>query len=121
MIARMAGAGRRLEGRVIVVTGAAGGIGAACARGMAAEGARLVLADLDAAAAERLAHELGGVAVTVDVTRRTDVERMLDGAVARWGRIDVLFNNAGIVQVKPMLDLTEDDWDRVMAVNPKAA
>lgn len=121
MIARMAGTGRRLEGRVIVVTGAAGGIGAACARGMAAEGARLVLADLDATATERLAHEVGGVAVTLDVTRQADVERMLDTAVGRWGRVDVLFNNAGIVQVKPMLDLTEDDWDRVMAVNLRAA
>ena len=111
----------RLEGRTALITGAAGGIGAACARGMAAEGAKLVLADLDAVAVERLAHELGGAAVTVDVTRAADVARMLDTVYSRWGRLDVLFNNAGIVQVKPMLELTEDDWDRVMDVNLKAA
>ena len=113
--------GGRLKGRTVLITGAAGGIGAACARGMAAEGARLVLADLDAAAVERLAHELSGVAVAADVRRRADVERMLDAAYQRGGRLDVLFNNAGIVQVTPLLDLTEDDWDRVMEVNLKGA
>jgi meso-butanediol dehydrogenase / (S,S)-butanediol dehydrogenase / diacetyl reductase len=120
MIPRMRDRGR-LDGRTVLITGAAGGIGAACARGMAAEGARLVLADLDAVAVERIAHELGGTAVAVDVTRRADVDRMLDAAYSRWGRLDVLFNNAGVVQVKPMLDLTEDDWDRVMGVNLRAA
>ena len=113
--------GGRLKGRTVLITGAAGGIGAACARGMAAEGARLVLADLDAAAVERLAHELSGVAVAADVRRRADVERMLDAAHQHGGRLDVLFNNVGIVQVTPLLDLTEDDWDRVMEVNLKGA
>jgi meso-butanediol dehydrogenase/(S,S)-butanediol dehydrogenase/diacetyl reductase len=105
----------------VLVTGASGGIGSACAREMAAEGAKLVLADVDAVAVERLAHELSGVAVTADVTRAADVERMLDTVYQRWGRLDVLFNNAGIVQVKPLLDLTEADWDRVMDVNLKGA
>jgi meso-butanediol dehydrogenase / (S,S)-butanediol dehydrogenase / diacetyl reductase len=70
---------------------------------------------------ERLAHELSGVAVTADVTRAADVERMLDTVYQRFRRLDVLFNNAGIVQVKPMLDLTEADWDRIMDVNLKGA
>jgi meso-butanediol dehydrogenase/(S,S)-butanediol dehydrogenase/diacetyl reductase len=60
------------------------------------------------------------VAVQADVTRQHDIERMVDMAYQRWGRLDVLFNNAGIIQGKPMLDLTEEDWDRMMAVNLRA-
>jgi meso-butanediol dehydrogenase/(S,S)-butanediol dehydrogenase/diacetyl reductase len=110
----------RVEGRIVLITGAAGGIGAACARRLAAEGARLVLADLDGPAAERLAGELGQVAVRADVTRAEEIERMVDRAYARWGRLDVLFNNAGIIQAKPFLELTEEDWDRLMNVNLRA-
>ena len=112
--------GGRLDGRIVLITGAAGGIGAACARRLAAEGARLVLADLDGPAVERLAGELGQVAVQCDVTRRADIECMVDTACQRWGRLDVLFNNAGVIQGKPLLDLTEDDWDRLMNVNLRA-
>lgn len=110
----------RLDGRIVLITGAAGGIGAACARRLAAEGARLVLADLDGAAVERLAGELGQVAVQADVTRRADIERMLDAALQRWSRLDVLFNNAGVIQGKPLLELTEGDWDWLMNVNLRA-
>jgi len=112
--------GGRLDGRIVLITGAAGGIGAACARRLAAEGARLVLADLDGPAVERLAGELGHVAVRCDVTVRADIDRMVDTAYRRWGRLDVLFNNAGVIQGKPLLDLTEEDWDRLMSVNLRA-
>ncbi|MEK6666743.1 MAG: SDR family oxidoreductase, partial [candidate division NC10 bacterium] len=112
--------GGRLDGRIVLITGAAGGIGAACARRLAAEGARLVLADLDGPAVERLAGELGQVAVQCDVTGRADIDRMVDTAYRRWGRLDVLFNNAGVIQGKPLLDLTEEDWDRLMSVNLRA-
>ena len=112
--------GGRLDGRIVLITGAAGGIGAACARRLAAEGARLVLADLDGPAVERLAGELGQVAVQCDVTVRADIDRMVDTAYRRWGRLDVLFNNAGVIQGKPLLDLTEEDWDRLMSVNLRA-
>ncbi len=110
----------RLEGRSVLVTGAAGGIGAACARRLAEEGAHLVLADLDGEAARRLAEELGQVAVEADVTKATDVQRMVDVACQRWGRLDVLFNNAGIIQGRPLLELSEDDWDRMLNVNLRA-
>ncbi|OGL04017.1 MAG: hypothetical protein A3E31_08295 [Candidatus Rokubacteria bacterium RIFCSPHIGHO2_12_FULL_73_22] len=109
-----------LEGRTVLITGAAGGIGAACARRLAAGGARLVLADVDAAGVARLAAELGQAAVRADVTRREDVERMLDEAYRRWGRLDVLLNNAGVVRVQPLLDVSETEWDRVLGVNLRA-
>ena len=109
-----------LKERVVLITGAAGGIGTATARRLAAEGARLVLADLDASAVRKLADELGGEAVTADVTRASDIETMIDAPYRRWGRLDVLFNNAGVIRVQPLLDVTEAEWDRVLDVNLKA-
>ncbi|HEX2440649.1 MAG TPA: glucose 1-dehydrogenase [Methylomirabilota bacterium] len=109
-----------LDGRIALVTGAARGIGAATARRLAGAGAKLVLADLDKAGVEKIAAELGGVAVAADVTRADDVTRMIDEAYRRFGRLDVLFNNAGVIRVQPILDVTEAEWDRVMNVNLKA-
>src|SRR3989475_6125111 len=109
----------RLDGRTVLITGAARGIGAACARRLAADGARLVLADLDPGV-EKVAAELEQLAVRADVTRRQDIERMVDEPYRRWGRLDVLFNNAGVIRVQPMLEVAEDEWDRVMAVNLRA-
>src|SRR5207247_6741426 len=108
------------EGRIVLITGAARGIGAASARRLAAEGARLVLADLDGAAADKLAAELGGAAVQADVTRAADITRMVDEPYRRWGRLDVLFNNAGVIRVQPLLEVTEAEWDRVLGVNLRA-
>ncbi len=113
-------ANKTLTGRTVLITGGASGIGAACARRLAADGARVLIADLDGGAAEKLATELGQHAVRADVTRGADIEAMLDAAWQRWGRLDVLFNNAGIIQGKPLLDVTAADWDRLMDVNLKA-
>lgn len=110
----------QLEGRIVLITGAASGIGAACARRLAAEGARLVLADVNGASVERLADELGQVAAHADVTRQADIERMVEVPYTRWGRLDVLFNNAGVIQAKPLLEITEGDWDWLMSVNLRA-
>jgi meso-butanediol dehydrogenase/(S,S)-butanediol dehydrogenase/diacetyl reductase len=110
----------RLTGRTVLITGAASGIGAATARRLAGEGAKLVLADLDGAGVEKLAAELGQVAVKADVTRSEDIERMLEEPYRRWGRLDVLFNNAGVIRVQPMLEVTGEEWDRVMNVNLRA-
>ena len=109
----------QLDGRTVLITGAARGIGAACARRLAGDGARLVLADLDPGV-EKVAAELGQVAVRADVTRREDIERMVEEPYRRWGRLDVLFNNAGVIRVQPMLEVTEAEWDRVMTVNLRA-
>ena len=109
-----------LEGRVALITGAAGGIGAATARRLAREGARLVLADVDGGEVEKLAGELGQDAIRADVTRASDIAAMIDAPYRRWGRLDVLFNNAGVIRVQPMLDVTEAEWDRVLDVNLRA-
>ncbi|HEY3068370.1 MAG TPA: SDR family oxidoreductase [Methylomirabilota bacterium] len=109
-----------LHDRVVLITGAAGGIGAATARRLATGGARLVLADLDTSNVDKLAAEVGGAAVRGDVTRAADIARMVDEPYRRWGRLDVLFNNAGVIRVQPILDVTEAEWDRVMAVNLRA-
>jgi meso-butanediol dehydrogenase/(S,S)-butanediol dehydrogenase/diacetyl reductase len=110
----------QLDARVVLITGAARGIGAASARRLAADGARLVLADVDGPSVDKLAAELEGVAVHADVTQVGDISRMIDEPYKRWGRLDVLFNNAGVIRVQPMLDVTEAEWDRVMTVNLKA-
>jgi meso-butanediol dehydrogenase / (S,S)-butanediol dehydrogenase / diacetyl reductase len=110
----------RLSGIHALITGAASGIGAACARRIAREGAQLLLADLNGDGAKALADELGQASVQADVTRAADIERMLDVAYQRWGRLDVLFNNAGIAEVRQLLELTEEEWDRMLAVNLRA-
>ena len=108
-----------LSGRTVLITGAARGIGAACARRLAGDGAKLVLADVDPAV-DTVAGELGQAAVRADVTRPDDIARMVEEPYRRWGRLDVLFNNAGVVRVQPLLDVTEGEWDRVMDVNLRA-
>jgi meso-butanediol dehydrogenase/(S,S)-butanediol dehydrogenase/diacetyl reductase len=110
----------RLSGTHVLITGAASGIGLACARRMARDGAELLLADKNGDGAKAVADELGQTSIQVDVTRTADINRMIDTAFQRWGRLDVLFNNAGIPGVRPLLEVTEDDWDRQMAVNLRA-
>lgn len=112
----------RLAGAAIVITGASTGIGRACARRFAAEGAHLVLADVEDVAGESLAGEIaadGGIAVFVhaDVSRRTDNEHMIERCVEEFGAIDVLFCNAGVNLPKQLPDTSDDDVMRVLAVN----
>lgn len=111
----------RLRGKVALVTGAGGGFGEGIARLFAAEGARVLCADLRADAAERVAGEVGGVAVTGDVSRGEDVQRMVEAAVERLGGLDVVVNNAGTThRNRPMLEVDEAAFDRVYAVNVKS-
>jgi meso-butanediol dehydrogenase/(S,S)-butanediol dehydrogenase/diacetyl reductase len=108
--------------KTVIVTGAARGIGAAIARRLAAEGAGVVVADLDPAGAETVATAIRGQggraeALAVDVTDRSSVRALIERTVAVFGRLDVMFNNAGISQTCPFLDVTEADFERIMKVN----
>jgi NAD(P)-dependent dehydrogenase (short-subunit alcohol dehydrogenase family) len=107
----------RLAGKVGIVTGAGSGIGAAAARRFASEGARVVCVDIDEDAARRLAETIGGVAIGADVASPTDMARMAAGAVESYGRIDVLYANAGIYGGGRVGDLSMQVWDSVIAVN----
>jgi 3-oxoacyl-[acyl-carrier protein] reductase len=109
----------RLAGKVALITGAASGFGAAAARLFAAEGARVVLADLDARQGEAVAREIGGSAVFArcDHTRRTDCEAAVAVARERFGRLDILHNNAGIGWAGAFADASEEEEARVIAVD----
>ena len=113
-----------LEGKVAVITGAASGIGLATARLFAREGATLSLGDVDVKAGRRAAEEIGADGgraefVETDVTSAEDVRGLIDGAVGRHGKLDIVFNNAGISLTKPIPDTTEEEFDRVVAINFK--
>ena len=114
----------RLAGKVALITGAAQGIGLACARTFAAEGAKVMLADVNDAHGRREAAELGKAGsqaafVHCDVSRREEVTRAVAETVAAFGRLDILVANAGIVHAAEFLELEEADFDRVLAVNLK--
>lgn len=110
-----------LKNKVTIITGGAQGIGAACAQRFSAEGAHVVLADVDDARGSALAQSVGALYVHCDVGDKLDVDAMVQLTIAKHGRIDVLVNNAGIVKTAPFLDVTEDDFDAVIRVNLKGA
>ena len=108
-----------LAGRVVVITGASSGIGAATARALARCGCRLTLAARSADRLAALAEEIGpdALAVPTDVTQGADAARMVDRTLERFGRVDALFANAGIFLQGPLMDSGPDDWARVLDVN----
>jgi 3-oxoacyl-[acyl-carrier protein] reductase len=113
----------RLQGKVAVVTGGGSGFGEGIARRFAEEGAKIVVADIDGAAASRVAADIGdaAVAVAADVTNRADVKAMIAAAVDGFGGLDILVNNAGYTHRNcGLLDVDEETFDRIMAVNAKA-
>lgn len=114
----------RLKNKVAIITGSARGIGKQAAFTFAREGAKVVVADLDEENGRAVAEEIvaqGGEAmfVKLDVTSRESVKSMVDAVMAKWGRIDVLVNNAGITADKTLLKMTEEQFDKVIAVNLK--
>ena len=114
----------RLTGKHAIVTGAGSGIGRAVALGFAREGAGVVVGDVDPDRAREVAQAIevaGGVAlaVQVDVSDRASVEALVSAAVARFERIDILFNNAGVSSRTPFLEMSEAEWDRVLDTNLK--
>jgi len=114
----------RLQDKVSIITGGASGMGRVAAQMFAAEGARVVVADVTEEAAESVVADVkaaGGqaTAVVADVSKEADARRMVDHAIATYGRVDVLYNNAGIMPQADhsVIDTSVEDWDRVMAVN----
>jgi meso-butanediol dehydrogenase/(S,S)-butanediol dehydrogenase/diacetyl reductase len=112
----------RVEGKGIIITGAGRGMGRAFAFGLAREGATVGVLDFDSAAAQRVCDELKdegllGLPLAADVSKRDQIVAAFDSFVERTGRIDVLFNNAGINVPMHLLDVTEDNWNSIMNVN----
>ena len=112
----------RLDGRTCVITGAARGIGRGIAQGLAQEGAAVVVADINEEGAKVVAEAIRGsggraVGIGCDVSERASVRGVIDRAVEEFDRLDVMFNNAGISKTQRFLEVTEEDWDRIMRVN----
>ena len=110
-----------LAGRVCIVTGGAQGIGEACIRRFAREGAQLVIADIDDSRGATLATELGALYVHCDVGDKAQVDALVAQTMAAFGRIDVLVNNAGIFRAADFLEMTEADFDAVLRINLKGS
>ena len=116
----------RLEGKVAVVTGGGGGLGSLAARAFAAAGADVVVVGRTAASLEAAADAVRSsgrraAAIVADVTRSTDVNRMVERAVGEFGRIDILLNNAGVTSPKTVVELTDEDWHRIMDTSATGA
>jgi NAD(P)-dependent dehydrogenase (short-subunit alcohol dehydrogenase family) len=114
----------RLKDKVAVVTGGANGIGEAYVKGIASEGASVILADVDEKRGKQIVDEVaksGGKAffARTDVSRKQDAEKMVKAAVKQFGSIDILVNNAGILFTAPFEETTEEMWDKLLAVNVK--
>lgn len=114
-----------IDGKIAIVTGGGGGIGGAIAERFAREGARLAIADIDAATAQDRVTQLtdkgtDAIAITADVTNKKSVAGMVKAALDRWGRIDVLVNVAGGADRKPVVDMTAADWDHIVDMNLKS-
>lgn len=113
------------QGRAALVTGAGQGIGRGIALRLAREGFDVAVLDVNPETARAVAEEVAGLgqralALVVDLLRVTDIEPALGRVIQEWGRLDVLVNNAGTVPIKPLLEITEADWDRVLDLNLKA-
>jgi meso-butanediol dehydrogenase/(S,S)-butanediol dehydrogenase/diacetyl reductase len=115
--------GDRLENRSIIVTGAGSGIGAGIAADLSAHGAKLMIADLNKSAAEQVAADIrlktgrAVMAIEVDVSNRQSLQSLIAKTVDTFGRLDVMFNNAGIIETASYLEITEEGWHRLMNVN----
>lgn len=114
----------RLDGKVAIITGGGAGMGEAASVLFAREGAKVAVADWDAQGGERVVtkiKETGGAAIFIkaDVSKADDVRKMIKATVDTYGKLDILYNNAGIATYKPLIDLTDEDFDKMISINLK--
>jgi len=115
----------RFQGKIALITGAARGVGKVIAERFAQEGASVVINDIDLKEADGVAQGMtregfGAIALRADVSKGTEVEAMMDEVIGKYGRIDILVNNAGVfAQSVLIMDLQEEEWDRIMNINLK--
>ncbi|MCX6737468.1 MAG: SDR family oxidoreductase [Candidatus Parcubacteria bacterium] len=110
----------RLENKVTIVTGASSGIGLATVKKFVAEGAKVIMADINEEAGNKIAQELGLDFIKTDVSKTADIERMVKTCLDKFGRVDILVNNAGIYRTYNLHEMSEEDWDTVLNVNLKS-
>lgn len=111
----------KLKDRIAIVTGASKGIGLACAERFAADGATVIMSDVDDGAGEAAAKAIGATYIHCDVSRASDVNALVEGVVRRFGAVDILMNNAGIAMAGDFLSITEADLDKVLGINLKGS
>jgi NAD(P)-dependent dehydrogenase (short-subunit alcohol dehydrogenase family) len=111
----------KLDGKIALITGAASGIGRASALAFAEEGAGVAVADWDETGAKQVAEEIGAkaFAIKVDVSKAADVQRMVAATVSHFGRLNILFNNAGVCVPNAVHTMSEEEWDRTININLK--
>src|SRR5579871_2054765 len=115
----------KLLGKVAAITGAARGIGRACAERLLEDGCKVVISDVDGDTLAKTAGELGRPndlrAIACDVTKRADIDRLVGTAVKEFGRLDIMINNAGVARNQDFLDISEQDFDEIIAINLRGA
>jgi NAD(P)-dependent dehydrogenase (short-subunit alcohol dehydrogenase family) len=114
-----------LKDKVAIVTGAAKGIGKGIALEFAKEGCNVVVSDIDIAESEKVVEEIkkfnvDGLAIKCDVSKKDDVENLINKSIEKFSKLDILVNNAGIYPFKPFMEMTEEEWDKIISVNLKS-